>query len=66
MLEFENTMFIFALNQIETIDILQNDNIYQIFSIHSTLKKKKLTDCCTGYKAKTLSPMKDKGEDFEL
>ncbi|KAG5121879.1 hypothetical protein JHK84_040219 [Glycine max] len=27
--------YIFALNQIETIDILQNDTIYQIFSIYS-------------------------------
>ena len=27
--------YIFALNQIETVDILQNDTIYQIFSIHS-------------------------------
>ena len=27
--------YIFALNQIETIDILQNDTIYQIFSIDS-------------------------------
>ena len=28
---------IFALNQIETVDILQNDTIYQIFSIHSEM-----------------------------
>ena len=27
--------YIFAINQIETVDILQNDTIYQIFSIHS-------------------------------
>jgi len=29
--------YIFALNQIETIDILQNDTIYQIFSIDSKM-----------------------------